>query len=154
MNIRKATLEDLNDIINLLADDQLGEKRELLTPLPQKEYVSAFKSIDADKNQDLVVLEEDSRIIGTLQLTFIQHLTYRGGVRAQIEAVRIRKDKRGQGAGRLLFLWAIKKAEYKNAHLVQLTTDKQRPDAIQFYQKLGFKPSHEGMKLHFPDRKS
>lgn len=148
MNIRRATLEDLNDIITLLADDNLGKTRELFTtPLP-KEYINAFNAINSDKNQDLVVLEEDGAIIGTLQLTFIPYLTYRGGIRAQIEAVRIRKDKRGQGLGRLLFLWAIKKAECKNAHLVQLTTDKQRPEAVAFYQKLGFTPSHEGMKLH------
>ena len=148
MNIRRATLEDLNDIITLLADDNLGKTRELFTtPLP-KEYINAFNAINSDKNQDLVVLEEDGAIIGTLQLTFIPYLTYLGGIRAQIEAVRIRKDKRGQGLGRLLFLWAIKKAEYKNAHLVQLTTDKQRPEAVAFYQKLGFTPSHEGMKLH------
>lgn len=42
----------------------------------------------------------------------------------------------------------IKRAKEKNAHLLQLTTDKNRPDAIKFYQKLGFKDSHEGMKMH------
>lgn len=148
MNIRRATIADLNHIIILISDDKLGNSRELLTtPLP-KEYINAFRAINSDRNQDLVVLEEDDAIIGTLQLTFIQYLTYRGGVRAQIEAVRIRRDKRGQGLGRLLFLWAIKQAEHKNAHLVQLTTDKQRPEALAFYQKMGFIPSHEGMKLH------
>ncbi|WP_229317497.1 hypothetical protein [Larkinella sp. C7] len=31
--------------------------------------------------------------------------------------------------------------------MVQLTTDKKRPDAIRFYESLGFVDSHEGMKL-------
>jgi hypothetical protein len=30
---------------------------------------------------------------------------------------------------------------------VQLTTDKGRPDAHRFYEKLGFTASHEGYKL-------
>ena len=31
-----------------------------------------------------------------------------------------------------MFKWAIKRSIDKRAHLVQLTTDKQRPDAISF----------------------
>ena len=88
-------------------------------------------------------------IIGTLQLSFIQYLTYRGGIRAQIEAVRIRKDKRGLGIGKIMFEWAINRAKARKAHLLQLTTDKKRPKAIKFYEELGFKQSHEGMKMHF-----
>jgi hypothetical protein len=30
---------------------------------------------------------------------------------------------------------------------VQLTTDKARPDALRFYESLGFVASHEGLKL-------
>ncbi|MDR4304644.1 GNAT family N-acetyltransferase, partial [Bacillus mycoides] len=30
---------------------------------------------------------------------------------------------------------------------VQLTTDKERQEALHFYKKLGFKDSHEGLKL-------
>jgi hypothetical protein len=48
------------------------------------------------------VENENSEIIGTLQLSFIQYLTYRGGIRAQIEAVRIRKDQRGLGIGKTI----------------------------------------------------
>lgn len=33
--------------------------------------------------------------------------------------------------------------------MVQLTSDKSRPDAIRFYEEPGFVASHEGMKLHF-----
>jgi GNAT superfamily N-acetyltransferase len=82
-------------------------------------------------------------------LSFIQYLTYRGGIRAQIEAVRIRKDKRGLGIGKTMFKWAINRAKERNAHLLQLTTDKKRPKAIKFYEDLGFKATHEGMKIHF-----
>ena len=48
-----------------------------------------------------------------------------------------------------MIYWAIHRAADKGAHLLQLTTDKRRPEALKFYEKLGFKSSHEGMKLHF-----
>ena len=104
------------------------------------EYLNAFQKINSDENQELIVVEnEDLEIIGTLQLSFIQYLTYRGGIRAQIEAVRIRKDKRGLGIGKIMFEWAINRAKERKAHLLQLTTDKKRPKAIKFYEDLGFK---------------
>lgn len=150
MTIRRAERKDLESIVEMIADDPLGKKRESFQiPLP-KEYEDAFENILSDDNQELMVLEdENAEVIGTLQLSFIQYLTYRGGIRAQIEAVRIRKDKRGSGIGTILFEWAINRAKERKAHVLQLTTDKQRPDALRFYEDLGFKASHEGMKLHF-----
>ena len=146
---RKAEKNDILNIVKLLADDDLGAKREdYKIPLP-KSYYDAFQNILQDKNQELIILENYKKeIIGTLQLTFLTYLTYRGGVRAQIEAVRIHKKFRGKGFGKKIFKWAIKRSIGKGAHLVQLTTDKQRPDAIDFYKALGFIDSHAGMKLH------
>ncbi|WP_299126058.1 GNAT family N-acetyltransferase [uncultured Winogradskyella sp.] len=150
MQFRKATKNDIPKIVALIADDELGKKREVFKdPLPEQ-YLNAFEKINLDANNELIVVEnEDLEVIGTLQLTFIQYLTYQGGIRAQIEAVRIRKDQRGVGLGKIMFKWAIERAKTKNAHLIQLTTDKQRPEAIKFYKNLGFKATHEGMKLHF-----
>ena len=150
MIFRKATKNDLPHIIEMLSDDLLGKQREKFEiPLPDQ-YYKAFEAINADKNQELIVIEDQNKeVIGTLQLCFIQYLTYQGGIRAQIEAVRIRKDQRGLGIGEQLFQWAIARAKDRKAHVLQLTTDKKRPSAIQFYQDLGFIPSHEGMKLHF-----
>lgn len=150
MKFRKAREEDVSSIVKMIACDELGKQREdFQNPLP-KEYISAFNNINSDHNQELIVVENDeSEIIGTLQLTFIQYLTYKGGIRAQIEAVRIRKDQRGLGIGKIMVKWAIERAKIRQAHLLQLTTDKKRPKAVKFYKDLGFKPSHEGMKLHF-----
>ena len=150
MKFRKAVREDIKQIVHMIADDDLGALREdYKVPLPET-YYKAFHNIDNDPNQELIVIQDtDSSIIGTLQLSFIQYLTYQGGIRAQIEAVRIRKDKRGKGLGETLFKWAIQRAKDRDAHLIQLTTDKKRPEALKFYEMLGFKASHEGMKLHF-----
>jgi ribosomal protein S18 acetylase RimI-like enzyme len=149
MEIRKATLDDLPAIIEMLTDDEIGQTREdFRIPLPSS-YVQAFEKIIADPNQELIaVTDEQGQVIGTMQLTFIQYLTYKGGIRAQIEAVRIKKGQRGIGLGKQMILWAIERAKKRKAHLVQLTSDKKRDKAIHFYEELGFKASHEGMKLH------
>lgn len=150
MVFRKATRNDVSKIVEMIAGDELGKKREKFQiPLPP-EYLEAFENINADKNQELIVLEnENFEIIGTLQLSFIQYLTYCGGIRAQIEAVRVKKGKRGLGIGKKMLEWAINKAKERKAHLLQLTTDKERPKTIKFYEDLGFKATHEGMKMHF-----
>ncbi|WP_372752480.1 N-acetyltransferase family protein [Mariniflexile sp.] len=150
MIFRKATEQDLAAIVELMADDMLGKDREnVQNPLPIA-YLKAFERINSDENQELIVVEnENSEIIGTLQITYIQYLNYCGTLRAQIESVIIRKDQRGLGIGKKMFEWAIQRAKDKGAKIVQLTSDKQRPRAIKFYEDLGFKATHEGMKLHF-----
>lgn len=149
MTIRQAEPKDVPRIVEMIANDKLGQLREnFKLPLPEV-YFEAFKSIHSDPNQELVVISNSAdEVMGTLQLSFIRYLTYQGGLRAQIEAVRIDNQHRGQGIGQQLFKWAIERAKKRGAHVVQLTTDKKRPEALNFYEKLGFKASHEGMKLH------
>ncbi len=148
MHIRKATKEDLPQIIEMQANDILGQKREnFQIPLPEV-YYAAFSRIDSDPNQELIVVEIQGKVAGTMQISHLQYLTYQGGMRTQVEAVRIREDLTGQGIGQKMIEWAINSAKEKGAHMVQLTSDKLRPDAIRFYERLGFKSTHEGMKLH------
>jgi ribosomal protein S18 acetylase RimI-like enzyme len=152
MIIRKAIEKDLPSIVKLLANDPLGKKREnYQEPLPVS-YRKAFSEINADNNNLLMVVEEKDTIIGILQLTFIPYLTYQGGKRALIESVRIDESYRVKGVGKKLIEWAIAKSREQNCHMVQLTTDKTRPEALEFYRKLGFIDSHEGLKLHLIDK--
>lgn len=147
VQFRKAQRDDILAIVEMLADDPLGAKRERFeSPLPQS-YYDAFVSIDSDPNNELVVATVDSQIVGVLQLTFIPYLTYQGGWRALIEGVRVASEFRSQGIGHELFQWAINRARNRGCHMLQLTTDKARPDALRFYESLGFRASHEGMKL-------
>jgi GNAT superfamily N-acetyltransferase len=152
--LRRACLDDLDAIVRLLADDPLGARRERYQhPLPAS-YDAAFRAIDADPNQELTVACLGSNVVGVLQITFLPYLTYQGGWRALIEGVRIAVDVRSQGIGRVMFDWAIERARERGCHLVQLTTDKSRPDALRFYDSLGFVASHEGMKLTLDPRRA
>lgn len=145
---RRATLEDLPKIVEMLADDFLGAERERFQiPLPA-DYVLAFEEIDADDNNDLIVVEEKGEIVGTMQITFIPSISFQGGLRAQIESVRVVAERRGQGIGKKMFEWAILRARRKNCRMIQLSTNSDRADAQRFYENLGFKASHVGMKLY------
>jgi len=144
---RTALLADVPAIVALLADDDLGSQREIIgTPLDQR-YVDAFEALEADANQRLVVVADGNEIIGTLQLSFIPGIARMGSWRGQIEAVRIAAHRRDSGLGQKMFEWAISECKSRGCNLVQLTTDKSRTDAHRFYEKLGFKASHEGYKL-------
>ena len=146
---RRAVRADLEEIVRLLADDPLGAQREeYVLPLPVR-YQAAFEAIDRDPNQELVIVELEGKVVGVLQLTYIPYLTYRGSRRALIEGVRVDASLRSSGIGRKLFAWAIERSRKRGCHMLQLTSDKTRPDAIRFYESLGFVASHEGMKLHF-----
>ncbi|MGW2490113.1 GNAT family N-acetyltransferase [Streptomyces sp. NPDC001606] len=145
LEIRDATAEDLPAIVALLADDPLGAQRE--SPDDLTPYQAAWQSLEADPNQHLVVAVRADRVIGTLQLTIIPGLSRKGATRALIEAVRIHADERGSGLGSRLIEWAVDTARRLNCQMVQLTSDKTRPDAHRFYERLGFTASHEGFKL-------
>lgn len=148
VQFRRATREDLPAIVAVLADDHLGKTREdPRLPLDAR-YVTAFEAMDRDPNQFLaVVVAFDGALVGCLQLSFIPGLSRLGMLRGQIESVRIAASQRGGGLGRMMFEWAIAECRTRGCGLVQLTTDKARPDALRFYESLGFKASHEGMKL-------
>jgi N-acetylglutamate synthase-like GNAT family acetyltransferase len=145
---RKATLDDLQAIINLLTEDELGKTREQLSKEVEVCYIDAFRKIDADPNQFLMIAIMDNKIVGTCHLSIMPSLTFKGRTRMQIEAVRIAKEHRGQTLGKQMINAAIEYGKTKGASLIQLATNKKRHRAKQFYEQLGFTASHEGMKLH------
>ena len=145
---RLAVREDVPAIVHLLADDELGSQRERDEDPLSPSYYAAFEEIDKDSNHQLVVAEADGRVIGTLHLMFLPSISFQGGLRAQVESVRVDKECRNQGIGREMMKWAIERARERGAHVIQLTTHLARKDAHRFYERLGFKGSHLGMKLN------
>ena len=147
LKFRIAIKQDLDRIVEMLADDVLGSKRERYErPLPDS-YIKAFQAITADPNNELVVACRREEIIGVQQITFTPYITHQGGWRATIEGVRTSSSERGKGLGTELIRFGIQRAKERGCHLVQLTTDKKREDALRFYESLGFKSSHEGLKM-------
>ncbi|WP_405760109.1 GNAT family N-acetyltransferase [Streptomyces sp. NBC_01420] len=145
LDIRRATADDLAEIVALLADDPLGAQRE--SPDDLTPYRAAFRRLTDDPNQHMMVAVRAERVVGTLQLTVIPGLSRRGSTRSVIEGVRIHADERGSGLGTRLIQWAVDESRRQRCQLVQLTSDVSRTDAHRFYERLGFVASHVGFKL-------
>ncbi len=146
---RKAGVDDILDVVELVWKDQLRQEDSVRPPKNIDYYFDYFHIINRDVNQYLLVVEnEDKNIIATSHLTLLHYLPFLDR-RLQVEFVRVDKKYHGQGIGRKMFEWIEEKAKEWEVSRIQLTTDKRRMRAQQFYQSLGYEPSHIGMKLYF-----
>jgi GNAT superfamily N-acetyltransferase len=146
--VDRAVLGDVGAVVALLRDDEVGVTRETLTAAGLAPYREAFEEIDTDPRQLLVVVRrQDGELVGTLQLTFLRTLARRGGLRMQVEAVRVAGQERGAGLGQALLGWAADVGRARGAVIAQLTTDRRRVDAHRFYERLGWVHTHRGLKL-------
>ena len=151
--LRRAAAADVPAIVELLAADQLGATRDgISSDEDLQSYLAAFGVIDADPAHLLLVATDGAQVVATMQLSLLPGLARRGALRAQLEAVRVRRDHRGRGLGAALLGWAIEEARRRDCALVQLTSDRSRTDAHRFYERLGFVASHDGLKLVLPSR--
>ncbi len=147
IRIDEATLEDLPEILKLqnagAVGVRAGSESDDITL-----YEPAFERIRASDHDFLYVSRlADVPVAGTFQLTFLNGLGFRGGLRAQVESVHTREDLRGRGVGAHMMAFALEEARRRNCCLAQLTSNSQRTDAHRFYKRLGFEQSHIGMKF-------
>jgi GNAT superfamily N-acetyltransferase len=144
---RAAAAGDLQAVVTMLADDDLGRGREDASGPLDAAYIAAFAAISEDPNQHCLVAEAAGRVIGYLQISFIPGLSRRGAWRGLIESVRVAPSERGRGIGAAMMREAIRLCQARGCSLVQLTSDRRRTEAHRFYGRLGFVASHEGFKL-------
>jgi ribosomal protein S18 acetylase RimI-like enzyme len=147
IRFRRAKAADLSAIVRLLAEDELGRGREDASLPLNAKYISAFRAVDEDPNQHVIVAIMEDAVVGCMQVSIIHGLSRMGMTRGQIESVRVVKRLRGKGVGKQMIEHALELCRAKKCGLVQLTSDKTRKDALAFYEKLGFVASHEGLKL-------
>lgn len=158
--VRRAEAPDVGAVVHLLESDAFAAGRDGERDAERArgqddvqggatpwDAPAAFARINADPAQLLVVVNDAGGfVVGTLQLTFVPGLSRRGATRLQIEAVRVRADRRGSGIGSELMRWSLGFGRARGAALAQLTSDGRRTEAHAFYARLGFVPSHLGFK--------
>ncbi|THD37807.1 MAG: GNAT family N-acetyltransferase [Sphingomonas sp.] len=151
LTFRDATDADLPAIIALLAEDQIGGRKDDPGPPLDPVYAAAFAAIDGDANQRLIVAEIHGAVIGTMQLSFLPGLLNRGAWRGQIEAVRIAANQRSKGRGETMIAWAVEQCRARGCFMAQLTSNNDRVRAHAFYERLGWQKSHAGFKLYLTE---
>ena len=147
LTFRAATADDLPAIVALLDDDAQSKGREDASLPLDPRYIAAFEAISADPNQMQIVAELDGEVVGTMQLSFLPGIAFRGSWRGQIEAVRISSTLRGQGLGKQMIEWAVERFRERGCTMAQLTSMSTRTDAHRFYEQMGWNKSHVGFKL-------
>lgn len=81
LDYRVARYSDLEALVAMLADDDLGAAREDSASPLNARYAEAFDAIESDPNNELIVAEQAGEPVGMLQLTFIPYLSRLGSWR-------------------------------------------------------------------------
>ncbi len=150
--LRRATVDDTDAVIALLADDPISAARgDVASDEDRPAYTRGLVEILTEPSNDLLVVELDGDVVGTLQLTSIPGMARRGARRLLVEAVRVRSSLRSSGIGSAVMRWVGEvAAPAVGATMVQLTSDAARTDAHRFYERLGYVGSHRGFKYSVP----
>ena len=146
LQIRDAQPADLEAIIRLHQEDELGARGDAWTAENRAAYERAFAAIERSPDNRLFVALLDDEVVGTFQLTFIPNLTGRGALRTKVESVKVKGSRRSHGIGARMMEFAAAEARARGAGLLELTSNKARKDAHRFYERIGYSRSHEGFK--------
>jgi GNAT superfamily N-acetyltransferase len=146
LQVREARFEDLEAIIRLHEEDELGSHGDVWNSETEPAYEAAFHAIGRSVENTLFVAVDDNEVIGTFQLTFIPNLTGRGAMRVKVESVKVKAARRSGGIGARMMAFAEDYARTNGAAAMELTSNKTRKNAHRFYERLGFSRSHEGFK--------
>ena len=152
ITLRGAEEGDLDAIIALLSDDPVSAGRgDVAASDDRPLYLWGLRRILAAEGNDLLVVEREGRVVGTMQLTVVPGMARRGSTRLMVEAVRVAGAERSGGIGAAMMTWVTDvAARAVGASLVQLTSDAARTEAHRFYTRLGFVDSHIGFRYAVP----
>jgi GNAT superfamily N-acetyltransferase len=148
LTYRAARAADLPFIIGLIVEDSVIATNDRAEDAMQADYTAALAAIDAAPNEEMIVVEENGVPVGCFQLSYMPGLMRRGMWRGMIEVVHVAASHRNRGLGSDMMRWAIERCRERGCGMVQLTSNKKRQDAHRFYERLGFKKSHEGFKYY------
>jgi GNAT superfamily N-acetyltransferase len=144
--VRPAIEADLPRVLELLdqIDESVYAPRE---DAGQAARLSIFQQITADPRQHLLVAEADGRIVGTVHLIVIPHLSRSCQPSGLLESMVVDDTYRRRGVGAALLREAGRLAREAGCYKLALSSNLARQGAHRFYSRLGWKRTHYGFSL-------
>lgn len=143
--IRKALVEDVQAIIQMYADDDTNDRKDVGI---SSSYLSVFTQIFTDPNRELMVLTDyNEDVLGSFQLSLIPQLTYEVEIKAQIDSIVVHKDYKYEELCNRMIAWSIERAEIYGACFIQVNSKNSDEAFISCLNSFGFEKIHQGLKL-------
>lgn len=136
MNIRKAKGTDAQELKVLYF--------EYLTHFPPKEeqdmeeWARILDKFEKDENMYLLVVEEEGKIVSSVQMTIVETLTHNVRPYAVIENVVTHVDYRNRGYASALLERASEIARERRCYKIFLETGSNKESTLNFYRNNGF----------------
>ncbi|WP_462408541.1 GNAT family N-acetyltransferase [Neobacillus sp. Marseille-QA0830] len=132
VGIRKARVDDWKQISLLL--NQLGY------PDTEPFLKEKVETLLMEPNEELLVFEEDSRVVAVISIHFIPQLAVKGDF-ARISYFAVDTSIRSMGIGRRIEEYCTELAIKRNCDRMEVHCHSRREDAHRFYIRQGFKES-------------
>ena len=147
--VRAAVEDDIPRILELYQDLIITtSQQELKRGSPGDNYQRVYNEIQNVPGYELLVVEENGIVLGTMVLLIIPNLSHSALPWAVIENMMVDSSYRRRGLGRLLIDYAIARAKEAGCYKIQLSSNKKRPEAHRFYQSSGFEDSAHGIRMY------
>jgi GNAT superfamily N-acetyltransferase len=130
VNYREAVLQDEEELF------VLAESLATSFKLNKQDFSGIFLELLNDTNTDLIIAENESRIIGYV-LAFHHSTFYANGVISWVEEIFVLEEFRGKNIGKKLMEIIEVKALERGSKLVALATRR----ASEFYKAIGYDES-------------
>lgn len=100
-----------------------------------------FKTNLANSNINYFITELNGEAVGFISCHF-QYLLHHANLVGEIQEMFVKENCRGMGIGKILLQTVLEEAKKRDVKLVEVTSNKLREKAHQFYLREGFKASH------------
>jgi diamine N-acetyltransferase len=143
--IRKAAVNDINDLLLLARRTFYESFAEVNTPEDMQDYLNKSFSEEklsnelANPDSEFYLAFYEESLVGYLKINFRSAQTELKDVSAmEVERIYVKKESQGKEIGKVLFDRAVQRAREENYSYIWLGVWERNEKAIHFYQRQGF----------------
>lgn len=134
VTIRTADISDLENILKLLKELDLDGDKEMAL----EDAKRLFQRIQQYPDYTIYLAMHGATAVGTYALLIMDKLEHGGAPSGIVDSVAVAHDYQGHGIGSAMMLHAREVCRSKGCYKLMLSSNKNRIQAHEFYQKLGF----------------